>query len=311
MDVLKLIKSQISQIKESDNSVFLDAIKVHLERAEYYYNSGKKDSNFFNDVIYRTNQAYEGALKEAYKVLAGKTQDDVLKSTPYKIESYLEQNNIFKERVLELFKNYRQEWRNKSTHDYKLFFDDSEAFIAYNSVTAFVHLLLKQLIERIAYAEESERLKSRSDLIDELLKSLDEEDLLIDKVSNLLISFLNDKDSKFKDLKEYEILGKLTAFFETSKEKLNVQQEPLLNKSLRPDFIVEGYGETLIIEVKKRLSTSMIDSGINQLITYLSYSQTNQGILLLIEPDQRKKYKVKNMEIKQDEKKYLIKVIKK
>ena len=72
MDTLKEIKLQINSIKKVDSSNYLDSIFTHVDRAEFYYKQGKIDTNFFNDVIYRSNQAYEGALKESYKVLAGK-----------------------------------------------------------------------------------------------------------------------------------------------------------------------------------------------------------------------------------------------
>ena len=45
----------------------------------------------FNDVVYRTNQAFEGALKEAYVVLTGEAAG---RKTPNDIEKYLETNNF-------------------------------------------------------------------------------------------------------------------------------------------------------------------------------------------------------------------------
>ncbi len=144
MNIFERIQKQIKKITESESSIFIDSVSLHLERAEHYYKLGENDSYYYNDVIYRTNQAYEGALKEAYKVLAEKSNEDVIKQTPYKIEKYFEENGIFKERVLELFKNYRNEWRNKSTHDYKLFFfENNEAFIAITSISSFVFFTIQ------------------------------------------------------------------------------------------------------------------------------------------------------------------------
>ena len=79
MDILKEIEKQINSIKEIDSSSYLDSILTHIQRAESYYQLGKGDSNYFNDVIYRSNQGYEGALKESYKVLANKNHEDVKK----------------------------------------------------------------------------------------------------------------------------------------------------------------------------------------------------------------------------------------
>jgi hypothetical protein len=81
-------------------------------------------------------------------VLAGK---DPAKQRPYDIEKYLEQKAAFRQRVLAQFTNYRTEWRNPSTHDYKLDFDESEAFLAIVSVSAFACLLFDQIAEHLSY----------------------------------------------------------------------------------------------------------------------------------------------------------------
>jgi|APAra7269096714_1048519.scaffolds.fasta_scaffold17511_4 hypothetical protein len=83
MNILELIKKQIKQIAQIEKSIFLDAVISHLERAEHYYSLGEDDDNYYNDVIYRTYQAFEGVLKEAYKILAGKSESEVTKETPY------------------------------------------------------------------------------------------------------------------------------------------------------------------------------------------------------------------------------------
>lgn len=89
MDILNLIQVQITEIRQNNPPDYLDAILVHLERAYLYYEKGSNDSYYYNDVVYRTNQAYEGSLREAYKVLYNKTSDQVAKKSPYEIEVYL------------------------------------------------------------------------------------------------------------------------------------------------------------------------------------------------------------------------------
>src|SRR4051812_20660025 len=118
MDVLQAIEMQIQGIQAEDNSTYLIQIYTHIQRAELYFKQGETDEQYFNDVIYRSNQAYEGALREAYKVLAAKPEEELNRTTLNKIEMHFRDNNIFRERVLQLFENYRREWRNKSTHDY-------------------------------------------------------------------------------------------------------------------------------------------------------------------------------------------------
>jgi hypothetical protein len=49
------------------------------------------DDDSFNDVVYRTNQAFEGILKEAYVVLTGK---DASKLRPVDLESHYSTNNV-------------------------------------------------------------------------------------------------------------------------------------------------------------------------------------------------------------------------
>ena len=46
---------------------------------------------------------------------------------------------------------YRTEWRNPSTHDYKLDFDEDEALLAIASVCAFAIVLLDQITEKLNF----------------------------------------------------------------------------------------------------------------------------------------------------------------
>jgi hypothetical protein len=280
MNTIELIKNQIGQIAKLEKSVFLDSIILHLERAEYYYSLGENDNDYYNDVVYRTNQAYEGALKEAYNVLADKSQSEVTKETPYKIEKYLEDNSIFKERVLELFKNYRNEWRNKSTHDYKLFFDNSEAFIALTSVSSFVHLLLNQIIERVAF----ERQKSKIENSKSELYMLKEKGLTAASgIFNIVTMFLMEID--YTDLKEdhtleSELMGFLKANLKSFLDDGAIIREDVKIKgNLRPDFIIECGKDKIILEVKKFSGELNIESSLQQLLSYLEYSDTYQGII--------------------------------
>jgi uncharacterized protein (DUF927 family) len=79
------------------------------------------DYRLFTDAIHRLNQAYEGSLKEAYQMLTGNKPD---KMSPHEIEQSFQKDLILKERVLTFFENYRRDWRNTSTHDYKLCFSE-------------------------------------------------------------------------------------------------------------------------------------------------------------------------------------------
>jgi hypothetical protein len=97
MDLIELIKEKIEAFADVDSYVGLQSVISHIEIAERHFIMGKKgDDYLFTDVIYRTNQAFEGSLKEAYAVLTGKSPE---KETPYQIEKYLESQQLLKERV--------------------------------------------------------------------------------------------------------------------------------------------------------------------------------------------------------------------
>jgi hypothetical protein len=285
MDVLKLIEAQIKDINKAESSSFLSLIFNHLYRAEIYYQKGEKDAHFCNDVVYRTNQAFEGALKEAYKVLGNKTDEEIIKKTPNDIEKYLKDNNIFKERVLRLFENYRQEWRNKSTHDYKLVLDGNEAFLALITVSSFVHMLLKQVQEKLAYNQEKMKVidagfKAR---ISEILDNKDER--LVKKLIKILIMFSSEVIGN-DNFNKAELMGKLYAFLENVDATFKVRIEPslLINNSIsiKPDFIIEYEKDKVIIEVKVESEQHDYKIEVSQVIAYLQVAKMSEGILFLV-----------------------------
>lgn len=280
MDILKLIEEQIKDIKKDSSSNFLDLIYNHLDRAEIYFNSGRSDDHFYNDVVYRTNQAYEGSLKEAYKVLVNKTDEEVSKKTPNEIERYFKDNSIFKERVLKLFENYRQEWRNKSTHDYKLVLDENEAFLALMNVTSFVHLLLRQIQEKIAYEIELKKEIPESIKI-ETVKILKEKESLVDRILKLLALFIKEQ-TNLEKLNEIEVLGRLHAFIEKADSKFIVHREfkyEIGEIGVRIDLVVEYNYERIILELKRSPISGNLKSDIDQVTSYLTLTGLKSGIL--------------------------------
>ncbi|MGO4292103.1 GxxExxY protein [Chitinophaga sp. RAB17] len=284
MNILELIKNQIKQIVQIEKSIFLDAVISHLERAERYYSLGEDDDNYYNDVIYRTNQAFEGALKEAYKILAGKSESEVTKETPYKIEKFFEDNGIFKVRVLELFKNYRSEWRNKSTHDYKLFFDNNEAFIAISSVSSFAYLLLNQILEKIAFDHQKSKIEqSKNEILKIKEDGLKVARRLFEIISMLFSETINYGDLTTKHPLEAQLIGFLKANLNSFLPYVVVKEEPNIGKNLRPDFLIELDSERVILEVKK--FSKQLDSALSvqQLLTYLEHAQIEHGIVLALD----------------------------
>ena len=131
------------------------AVIRHVEAAVSHYERGvaKSQTDAFTDVIYRTNQAFEGSLKEAYRILAEKSPKNVKLDD---IEKFIEGADVIRQRVLEQFRRYRQDYRNPSTHEYVLDFDADEALLAILSVCAFAKLLADQISEKIAYSNARE-----------------------------------------------------------------------------------------------------------------------------------------------------------
>src|SRR5438128_3025921 len=101
MDLLKEIRERIKSNASSDDARGLDSVLAHIEIAERYHLRAKKerDEHLYTDVIYRTNHAFEGILKEAYVTLAEKSADNL---SPYDIEEYLLTSNVLRSRVVDL-----------------------------------------------------------------------------------------------------------------------------------------------------------------------------------------------------------------
>jgi len=143
MNLLDILRSRSANLPEGEYTLGINAVVQHIDVATKHLLRGQEttDETAFTDAIYRTNQAFEGSLKEAYRVLAGK---DPAHETANNIESYLQQQNLLRPRVLAQFTNYRREWRNPSTHDYRLDFDEDEALLAIVTVAAFAIVLIDQ-----------------------------------------------------------------------------------------------------------------------------------------------------------------------
>lgn len=148
MNLVELLENSVQALPEGDYSIGLNAIVRHVKAAIRHLERDQKyDPDTCTDAIYRMNQAYEGSLKEAYRVLAGKDPSGL---SPFQIEGYLETHNVVRPRVLTQLSRYRQDYRNPSTHDYKLDFDEDEALLAIVSVCAFAKLLINQINSKLA-----------------------------------------------------------------------------------------------------------------------------------------------------------------
>lgn len=285
MDLLEEIRKKTTSL---DGHSALDGVKAvvrHIQAAERNLSRAREehDDDLFNDVIYRTNQAFEGMLKEAYSVL---TDEDSTKLNPHQIEQHLLQSKTLASRVWELFKNYRQQWRNPSTHDHKLFFSDQEALLAIVSVSAFTNILLDQIVETISRKREQEEVQRRKEQLqpafDKTKGTALHEELIV--LLELFSEELIKTNSAPVPLKETEIIGRLHGFFESLDSESNVVREPLIPDagSMRPDFLITKNNKQVIIEVKRAgLHERAVENGINQLLNYLFVGGWDQGILYI------------------------------
>lgn len=150
MDIFERLATRIDLLPVGPSKTGLSAVKLHIGTAIKHLLRGESenDETAFTDAILRCNHAFEGSVKEAYRVLANK---DPSKQTPASIENFLKDGEVLRKKVLDQFENYRKEWRNPSTHNYLLDFDANEALLAIVSVTVFAVVLCDQIQGRIAF----------------------------------------------------------------------------------------------------------------------------------------------------------------
>ncbi len=283
MDLTKAINNQANRIIQMDDSIPVESIVTHLERAEFLYNLGleNNDENFFTDVIYRTNQVFEGSLRIAYMVLNDKTESQASKKRTVDIEDYFTNESILKERVLEQFTNYRKEWRNPSTHDFKLIFNESESVLAISNVSAFTYVLFNQVIQKLSFNIELAKVSKFKKSIAKLKSGSDSD---LEYIGNLLIKFNNEhKELLNKEfVREYEIIGALTAFL-TMEDEFHVQTELLLKVGTRRahiDLLIEYKAIKYVIELK-RPGMRWRREHEAQVHNYISLLKIKDGILFI------------------------------
>ena len=287
MDLLKSLKDKAEYFSTSENDIGISSVVSHIEIAERHYENGKSgDDYLFNDVIYRSNQAFEGALKEAYRIITGNNSNRI---TPHKIEKHFEENDVLKERVLQLFTNYRTEWRNKSTHDYKLYFSEQEAFLAIVNISAFINILLDQMVEKRAYDKEAEDLKKSPSARNLVSTSKP----IKDRVVELLLSYSKEVPEKTSGstiprITEVELIGTLTAYLNSLAEDIDVYPEFSISRKhdgrkYQADFYLQKGEEKLIIEIKNPIHgiSRILSGGTEQLLNYLTASGVSNGILYI------------------------------
>jgi hypothetical protein len=279
MNLLELLKVRIDTLPDGDYTLGLKCIFQHIEAAENHLLRGQDnaDETAFTDSIYRTNQAFEGSLKEAFRVLA---QKDPSRETPNQIEIYFQNENVLRPRVLAQFTNYRKDWRNPSTHDYREIFDEDEALLAIVNVSAFAIVLIDQITERISFEQ------ARLNAVDLPISSVCNQPML-ERLSILIEQFIlqfNDTHLGRSDIREVEIIGAFSGFLASAAPDFitKIDTRLLADKRARPDLLISKSDESVILEIKiSRHGFSRIRDGIKQVSNYMEISGINNAILLI------------------------------
>jgi hypothetical protein len=280
MNLLSFLRERIEALPDGDYTHGLKSVLQHVEVATRHLERGQSalDDTAFTDAIYRTNQAFEGSLKEAFRVLAGKDPNRV---RPFDIEEYFQKSGALRPRVLAQFTNYRQEWRNPSAHDYRLDFDGDEALLAIVTVTAFAIVLTDQIAERLAF--QHAQIAATTVQAPPPPPTLP----LLQRSTELIAQFTANfrPGHKGTDLRETEILGALAGFLATTAPDVTAQIDGRLlpDHPERPDLILASPSERVIVEIKRmRKRTSNLErEALSQVLQYILMGAIKQAIVFL------------------------------
>ena len=280
MDLLDLIRTKIATLPDGPHSSGLNAVLSHIDTAYTHLARGQKNNeeSAFTDAIYRTNQAFEGSIKEAFGVLTGKA---LTKMTIFQIEQQLEESKVFTDRVLSQFTAYRKEWRNPSTHDHKIAFQENEAFLAIVSVSAFIKLLVDQIDAHLSFVKAKQEFGSPP--IEEAASTHNS----VDRIASLFESFFQKQRSQNAGVPietEAQLLGSLAGYLSSVAPDLKYTTGRVIrtpSNTYYVDMIVEDDNGAVIIELKRGKGNSLVERGLDQIRSYLSAANANRGMLFL------------------------------
>lgn len=279
-----------AKIESLPSGPYLDglrAVRAHIDVAIRHLERGQSepDQTLFTDAVFRCNQAFEGSIKEAYRVLAGKNPDK--NDRLFDIENFLSSGKHLRPKVLELFTNYRQKWRNPSTHDYTLDFDEDEAIMAILSVSAFAIVLCNQIEGKIAFDAAAAGAGSGVSAAEETMS-------LLDMVSTKLLSFAASKHPPTfrRRSSEYSrVEGALAGYLSrelASVSDLSVSLNPMLGM-MEADAIVQRGDEKIVIELKisrqKQNRKNATASAIATVTRQLHDPSITGAAILIFDPD--------------------------
>lgn len=282
MDLVATLRAKIDTLPPGDFLVGLRSVLVHIETSYKHLTRGQAqdDEQAFTDAIYRTNQAFEGSIKEAYRVLAVKNPE---KKSPFEIETYLSENNVFKPRVLSQFTTYRTQWRNPSTHDYTLSFDESEAFLAITSVSAFACVLIDQIAERVAFVQSSKEAKSHK--ADQRLPD-DDEPAPLDMILVAYLALFNKVAVNLPIHTDSQLYGAAQGLISSMAPVFKMERELALapDRPEKADLLVTFKDEKVLVTMKRSNTRGAVREGLFQLEHAMGLARIKHSILFLFHP---------------------------
>jgi hypothetical protein len=292
MDLRAILSRKLDQLPEGAHTNGLRAVMSHVDSAIRHLERGQRepDETLFTDVVFRCNQGFEGSIKEAYRVLAGQDPD---RKSIHDIELFLEQGNHFRRKVLDQFKRYRQEWRNPSTHDYTLDFDEDEALLAIVSVAAFAIVLCDQIAAELVFALAAAQ--------PALISAEDQRRPLLELVEDRALSFVNSHeepaaastdDNRSPMRRAFEFEGALGGFLaaELSADEGVVVQTGVMvttgtaTRRLEADIVVTRGTERVVLELKRSQSRSVRnakDAALGQVLHFLQVPDVTGAVVVV------------------------------
>jgi hypothetical protein len=270
MDLQRILEQKLGDLPPGPHQSGLKAVMAHVEAAVRHFKRGQAeaDTSLFTDVVFRCNQAFEGSIKEAYRVLAKK---DPQQTTPSHIEKFMASANLLRKKVLDQFTRYRTEWRNPSTHDYTLDFDEDEALLAIVTVTVFAIVLCDQIDGALAFDAAAASTPTIG------VSKAEEEKPLLEIVTPKILSFatsLADDVKPAESIRQdyYRLEGALGGYLSAELASLPgviVKQGRTL-AGRETDIVVErqkepGSTETLVVELKVTGTSGLMRNGRTQL----------------------------------------------
>lgn len=188
-------------------------------------------------------------------------------------------------------RNYRQEWRNPSTHEYELFFTEQEALLAIITVSAFVAVLLDQIIDQLAVQQQQATITAQLPAITAAIAnyhSLSFPDQVVELIRSFLTSPQFPASVGQATHSESYFEAAMANFLREAEPQMSLALEPTVavaNRLLRPDLLLKKGDDTVVVEIKRALRRGLSrDAAVLQVLSYAKHVDAKRAIVVFM-PD--------------------------